>query len=77
MNKLIRIVLPLAVCMAGCATTPEIVGVWKVQSPHNLVGVDTVEIFKDGTVLATSIEDDASFLLNWSKSEGVAGICPK
>jgi hypothetical protein len=52
---------------AGCTTSPKIVGKWKVQPSNESENIDTVLIFKDGTVLVTGSSDDSSMAFTWSK----------
>jgi hypothetical protein len=62
--------LLLFVFYAGCASSPKIVGKWKIQPSNQTENMEAAQVFPDGTVLITGTEEDSPFLMSWSMIEG-------
>ena len=67
MNRyLLSSLLLFIVFSTGCATSPKIVGKWKVQPSSASEHLEIAQIFKDGTVLVMGAEDEKYILMQWS-----------
>jgi hypothetical protein len=68
-----KILLPsllfLFVFFAGCASSPKIVGKWKILPSAETENIQEAQIFPDGTVLLIGAEDDSHILADWSMNE--------
>ena len=63
------LVCVFGVFFAGCASSPKIVGKWKIQPSNETENMEAAEVFPDGTVLITGTEGDSPFLMSWSMIE--------
>jgi hypothetical protein len=71
MSKLLlSSILLLFIFFTGCASSPKIVGKWKIQHSSQTEHMQEAEVFPDGTVLVTGTEEDSPFLASWAKADG-------
>jgi len=64
-RRLLPSALLFFVFFAGCASSPQIVGKWKIQPSNETENMQEAQVFPDGTVLITGTENDSPFLANW------------
>ncbi len=62
--------LLFVIFFTGCASSPKIIGKWKIQPSNETENMQEAQVFPDGTVLITGTEDDSPFLMSWSIIEG-------